>query len=75
MIKVMDEDKQLIVLEQLENKANDEYSKELFEKLKTKIEDYKEKIVKYYKVEKSMEDELDRYRFSSSRQQFKKSIK
>ena len=38
-------------MEGLQKRAKDEYSKELFEILKSKIDDYKEKLSKVYKME------------------------
>lgn len=77
IIKVMNEEEQNKALEKLENKAKDEYSKELFEKLKIKVQNYKEKIVKRYRSEDISENEESRHRYSSSRKKmmFKKYIK
>ena len=51
----MNEANQKKILEGLQKRAKDEYSTKLFEKLKSKIEDYKEKLLKSYKKEKKRE--------------------
>ena len=51
IIKFMKKEKQKKIMDGLQKRANDEYSKELFEILKSKIDDYKEKLSKVYKIE------------------------
>ena len=76
IIKFMNEEEQNKALELLEEKAKDEYSTELFEKIKIEIEDYKEKIMKPYRSGEISEDGEHRYMISSSRKKiFRKSIK
>ena len=45
------------ILENMEKNTKDEYTKELFIRLKNKIDDFKEKISKTYKNEINSEDE------------------
>ena len=54
IIKFMNDKNQKIILEELNKNAKDEYSSELFEILKAKIDEYKEKLIKVYKNEESM---------------------
>ena len=64
------------IMEELKNNAKDDYSIEIFEILKTKIDDYKEKLGKYYKIEENGKNgERESKRSSSIKKSFKKFIK
>ena len=58
IIKNMKEEKQKKVLENLKKNTKDEYTNELYIKLKNKIEEFKVKISKVYKNEHNLEEEL-----------------
>ncbi len=76
IIKFMKEENQKKIMEELRKNAKDDYSIEIFEILKGKIDDYKEKLVKVYKIEeKSNNGEKDVKRTSSIKRSIKKSIK
>ena len=76
IIKFMNEENQKKTMEELKNNAKDDYSKEIFEILKAKIDDYKQKLVKVYKIEENSKmGERESKRNSSIKKSFKKSIK
>ena len=76
IIKFMNEENQNKIMEQLGNNAKDDYSNEIFEILKAKIDDYKEKLVKVYKIdEDSKKVEKDSKRNSPMKKSFKKFTK
>ena len=76
IIKFMNEENQNKIMEQLRNNAKDDYSNEIFEILKAKIDDYKEKLVKVYKIdEDSKKVEKDSKRNSPMKKSFKKFTK
>ena len=69
----MKKEEQNKVLETLKNNAKDEYSNELFTQLKTKINDFKDKIAKSYKKEENLEDEeFENISNSSNKKKYKK---
>ena len=70
----MKKEEQVKVLENLKKNANDEYSNELFSQLQSRINDFKDKIVKVYKKEENLEDE-DFENISNSSNKKKKEIK
>ena len=49
IIKNMKGEEQKKILNNLKQNAKDDYSSELFEKIKNKIDDFKDKILKVYK--------------------------
>ena len=72
----MNEEEQKKIMEELQNNANDEYSIGLFEILKSKIDEYKEKLSKNYKIEEVSEDQPHSYKQNSPiKKVFKKSIR
>ena len=76
IIKFMKDENQKKIMEELKNNAKDDYSIEIFEILKTKIDDYKEKLGKYYKIEENGKNgERESKRSSSIKKSFKKFIK
>ena len=76
IIKFMNDEAQKKILEELQNNAKDEYSTKLFEILKSKIDEYKEKLIKSYKIEETSKN--DPYSFklhSPTKKVFKKSLR
>ena len=76
IIKFMNEENQNKIMEELRKNAKDDYSNEIFEILKAKIDDYKEKLMKVYKIEENSKmGERESKRNSSIKKSFKRFIK
>ena len=72
----MNEENQNKIMEELRKNAKDDYSNEIFEILKAKIDDYKEKLMKVYKNEENSKmGERESKRNSSIKKSFKRFIK
>ena len=56
IIKNMKGEEQKKILNNLKQNAKDDYSSELFEKIKNKIDDFKDKILKVYKNPETSEE-------------------
>ena len=56
IIKNMKGEEQKKILNNLRQNAKDDYSSELFEKIKNKIDDFKDKILKVYKNQEISEE-------------------
>ena len=56
IIKNMKGEEQKKILNNLRQNAKDDYSSELFEKIKNKIDDFKDKILKVYKNPETSEE-------------------
>ena len=76
IIKFMNEEAQKKILEELQKNAKDEYSTKLFEILKAKIDEYKEKLNKSYKIENDSKNQTLSFKLSyPNKKVFKKFIK
>ena len=75
IIKFMNEEAQKKILEELQNNAKDEYSTKLYEILKVKIDEYKEKLNKSYKIENPKNQTLSFKLSYPNKKVFKKFIK
>ena len=59
IIKNMKKEEQNKVLNSLKTNAKDEYTNKIYEKIKMKIDDFKDKLTKIYKNEQASEDDED----------------
>ena len=76
IIKFMNDEAQKKILEELQKNAKDEYSTKLFEILKSKIDEYKEKLIKSYKIEETSKNGAYSFKlYSPAKKVFKKSLR